>query len=185
MPTYAVRAPLARWLAEEAARAAADFGRYRLLDAGCGEKPYAALFAPYVSEHVGLDNAAHVHADLERPLDRARGVVDEVAVGADSGGPCGLFERLRLEAVALERLRDNVAVDCDALAVEPRAGRIGVRHRLNVCRRQERQRRNRRRDGEQRGEAHRDEAGDVPHAAAARSHDGGRRARRGLGSTRV
>jgi len=69
MPTYAVRAPLARWLAEEAARAAADFGRYRLLDAGCGEKPYAALFGPYVSEHVGLDNAAHAHADIVGPIE--------------------------------------------------------------------------------------------------------------------
>ena len=42
MPTYAVRAPLARWLGEEARRAHADLGPYRLLDVGCGEKPYAA-----------------------------------------------------------------------------------------------------------------------------------------------
>jgi SAM-dependent methyltransferase len=69
MPTYAVRAPLARWLGEEAARAEADFGRYRLLDAGCGEKPYAPLFAPHVSEHVGLDNAPHAHADLVGPIE--------------------------------------------------------------------------------------------------------------------
>src|SRR5262245_52590944 len=69
MPTYAVRAPLARWLTQEAARAAADFGRYRLLDAGCGEKPYAALFAPYISEHVGLDNAAHADADIVGPIE--------------------------------------------------------------------------------------------------------------------
>jgi SAM-dependent methyltransferase len=69
MPTYAVRAPLARWLAQEAERAATDLGRYRLLDAGCGEKPYAPLFAPHVSEHLGLDTAPHAHADLVGPIE--------------------------------------------------------------------------------------------------------------------
>jgi SAM-dependent methyltransferase len=69
MPTYAVRAPLARWLASEAERADADLGRYRLLDAGCGEKPYAPLFAAHASEYVGLDSAAHVHADLVGPIE--------------------------------------------------------------------------------------------------------------------
>ena len=69
MPTYAVRAPLARWLAAEAERAAADLGTYRLLDVGCGEKPYGSLFAPHVSEYVGLDNAPHVDADLVGPIE--------------------------------------------------------------------------------------------------------------------
>ena len=69
MPTYAVRAPLARWLADEARRAASDLGAYRLLDVGCGEKPYAPLFAPHVSEYVGLDTAAHANADLVGPIE--------------------------------------------------------------------------------------------------------------------
>jgi SAM-dependent methyltransferase len=69
MPTYAVRAPLARWLAEEEARASADFGRYRLLDAGCGEKPYAPLFAAHVVEYVGLDAAQRPGVDLVGPLE--------------------------------------------------------------------------------------------------------------------
>ncbi len=69
MPTYAVRAPLVRWLAAEADRAAADLGSYRLLDAGCGEKPYAPLFAGRASEYVGLDAAAHAHADLVGPIE--------------------------------------------------------------------------------------------------------------------
>jgi SAM-dependent methyltransferase len=76
MPTYAVRAPLARWLAAEATRAAADLGRYRLLDAGCGEKPYHPLFAPHVSEYVGLDTAEHANADLVGPIE---------AIPADDG----------------------------------------------------------------------------------------------------
>ena len=69
MPTYAVRAPLARWLAEEAARAATDLGAYRLLDVGCGDKPYGPLFEPHVSAYVGLDTAAHVNADLVGPIE--------------------------------------------------------------------------------------------------------------------
>ena len=69
MPTYAVRAPLARWLADEAERAARDLGTYRLLDVGCGEKPYAPLFAPHVSEYVGLDTAAHANAELVGPIE--------------------------------------------------------------------------------------------------------------------
>jgi SAM-dependent methyltransferase len=69
MPTYAVRAPLARWLAHEAERAAADLGRFRLLDVGCGEKPYAPLFAGRVSEYVGLDTARHANADVVGPIE--------------------------------------------------------------------------------------------------------------------
>ena len=69
MPTYAVRAPLARWLADEAVRAARDLGTYRLLDVGCGEKPYAALFAPHVAEDVGLDTAAPANAELVGPVE--------------------------------------------------------------------------------------------------------------------
>jgi SAM-dependent methyltransferase len=69
MPTYAVRAPLARWLGAEAERAAVDLGPYRLLDVGCGEKPYASLFAPHVAEYVGLDTAPHADADLVGPIE--------------------------------------------------------------------------------------------------------------------
>jgi SAM-dependent methyltransferase len=54
-PTYAVRAPLAAWLREEAARAGRDFGRVRVLDVGCGPKPYRPFFEPYASEYVGVD----------------------------------------------------------------------------------------------------------------------------------
>lgn len=53
--TYAVRSALATWLAEEARRAAADLGRYRVLDVGCGIKPYYPFFQPYASEYVGVD----------------------------------------------------------------------------------------------------------------------------------
>jgi len=62
-PTYAVRAPLAAWLRAEARRAADDFGRYRVLDVGCGPKPYYPFFEPYAGEYVGVDVAGE-GADL-------------------------------------------------------------------------------------------------------------------------
>lgn len=64
MPTYAVRAPLVRWLAEEARRAHAELGRYRVLDVGCGTKPYQPLFAPYADRYIGVDPVETAHADL-------------------------------------------------------------------------------------------------------------------------
>lgn len=64
MPTYAVRAPLTRWLAAEAERAHADLGPYRLVDVGCGQKPYEPLFAPYASSYVGVDPVENPHAEI-------------------------------------------------------------------------------------------------------------------------
>ena len=66
---YAVRAPLARWLAAEARRAADDLGPYRLLDVGCGEMPYLALFQPHVREVVGLDAVPNPRASLVGPIE--------------------------------------------------------------------------------------------------------------------
>jgi SAM-dependent methyltransferase len=64
MPTYAVRAPLARWLAAEARRAHADLGAFSVLDVGCGQKPYRPLFAPYLTTYVGVDPVDNPHAEL-------------------------------------------------------------------------------------------------------------------------
>jgi ubiquinone/menaquinone biosynthesis C-methylase UbiE len=43
-------------------QAAARHATGRLLDIGCGLKPYAALFAPHVAEHVGVDHESSPHA---------------------------------------------------------------------------------------------------------------------------
>jgi SAM-dependent methyltransferase len=69
MPTYAVRAPLVRWLGAEAERAAADLGPYRLLDVGCGDMPYLPLFAPHAREIVGLDVGDNPRATLTGPIE--------------------------------------------------------------------------------------------------------------------
>jgi len=69
MPTYAVRAPLARWLREEAARAHDELGGYRLLDVGCGKKPYEPIFAPHATAYVGVDPVENPHAELRGPVE--------------------------------------------------------------------------------------------------------------------
>ena len=61
-PTYAVRAPLAAWLREEAARRPRP---YRVLDVGCGVKPYYPFFQPHASEYVGVDVVDNPAADLQ------------------------------------------------------------------------------------------------------------------------
>jgi SAM-dependent methyltransferase len=71
-PSYAVRAPLARWLREEAERAAADLGRYRVLDVGSGIKPYYPFFEPYVRKYVGVDS--------DNPAADLQGTVEELPV---------------------------------------------------------------------------------------------------------
>jgi SAM-dependent methyltransferase len=65
IPTYPIRAPLVRWLQAEAVRAHDDLGRYRVLDVGCGLKPYQPLFAPFAAEYVGVDPVDNPHADLK------------------------------------------------------------------------------------------------------------------------
>jgi SAM-dependent methyltransferase len=79
MPTYAVRAPLARWLRDEARRAHDDLGTYRLLDVGCGQKPYEPFFAPYVASYVGVDPVDNPRAEL-------KGTVEDLPVADGSFG---------------------------------------------------------------------------------------------------
>jgi SAM-dependent methyltransferase len=73
MPTYAVRAPLARWLREQAEDAHSAIGRYRVLDVGCGAKPYQPLFAPFAASYIGVD-------PVENPRAELRGSVEELPV---------------------------------------------------------------------------------------------------------
>lgn len=69
MPTYAVRAPLVRWLREQAAEAYAAIGDYRVLDVGCGAKPYESLFGPHAASYVGVDPVDNPKAELMGPVE--------------------------------------------------------------------------------------------------------------------
>lgn len=57
---------------ESAIKKAGPLASGRLLDVGCGNKPYASIFQPYVREHIGIEyspesgyrgNKADLHAD--------------------------------------------------------------------------------------------------------------------------
>jgi SAM-dependent methyltransferase len=68
MATWSIRAPLAAWLQAEAARAAERYGRYSVVDVGCGAKPYYPFFEPFASEYVGVDvkdEAAELEGSVE------------------------------------------------------------------------------------------------------------------------
>jgi len=73
--TYPVRAHLSAWLQAEARRAEADFGGPRVLDVGCGKKPYFPYFA-MAKEYVGVD--------LENPAADLIGSVEALPVADDS-----------------------------------------------------------------------------------------------------
>ena len=63
---WAVRAPLAAWLEAQAREAPAG---YRVLDVGCGPKPYYPFFAERASAYVGVDIVDHPAADLVGPVE--------------------------------------------------------------------------------------------------------------------
>jgi SAM-dependent methyltransferase len=67
-PTWVVRHALARWLTEQAGELE---GRapVRILDVGCGVKPYYPFFAHVASEYVGVDVVENPAADLLGPVE--------------------------------------------------------------------------------------------------------------------
>ena len=62
--TWLVRSKLAEWLQLEAAVAYAACGRLRVLDVGCGVKPYYPYFAEYADSYVGVDVVENPAAEL-------------------------------------------------------------------------------------------------------------------------
>ena len=63
--TWAVRSPLAAWLEDEAGKGES----YRLLDVGCGPKPYYPFFAEHASEYIGVDVVENPVAELRGPVE--------------------------------------------------------------------------------------------------------------------
>src|SRR5580765_5122884 len=59
--TYAVRAPLARWLRAEAGRIPKGA---RVLDVGCGMRPYEPWFLERTGSYAGVDIASNPRADV-------------------------------------------------------------------------------------------------------------------------
>ena len=110
-PTYAVRAPLARWLREEAALATRRDRRPRLLDVGCGIKPYEPFFRGAVAEYVGVDVA--------NPTAELVGTVEDIPV------PDASFD-LVLCTQTLEHASDPARAVAELRRVVAPAGRVLV-----------------------------------------------------------
>jgi ubiquinone/menaquinone biosynthesis C-methylase UbiE len=106
---YFVRAPLARWLAREAVRASGDFAKPRVLDVGCGKRPYYPFFASFSGEYVGLD--------LENPL------ADVAAHAEDMPLPDDCFDVVLCLQV-LEHAVDPAAVVRELSRVVSPGGRV-------------------------------------------------------------
>lgn len=71
--TWLVRSALAEWLQREAALVGTTPDAVRVLDVGCGVKPYFPYFAPYASAYIGVDVVDNPAADL-------RGSVEQLPV---------------------------------------------------------------------------------------------------------
>lgn len=65
----------------ELKRCAAHYLHGRLIDIGCGAKPYKALLAPYVTEHVGVDHEMTLHGKSNVDL---FGTAYQIPVGDES-----------------------------------------------------------------------------------------------------
>ena len=107
--TFLIRAPLAAWLQEQAARAATDFGTVRILDVGCGIKPYYPFFASIASSYVGID--------IENPGADIQGVAEDIPV------PDASFD-LVLCTQVLEHSLDPDAVARELWRVTRPGGRV-------------------------------------------------------------
>ena len=80
----------------EIQQAASRYAKGKMLDVGCGVKPYREMFAPYVTEHIGLDHEASFHGTHEVDI---FGPADHIPCGD------GLFDTVLCTEV-LEHLED-------------------------------------------------------------------------------
>jgi SAM-dependent methyltransferase len=67
-PTWVVRHALANWLRAQAAELESR-GPVRVLDVGCGPKPYYPFFAHVSSEYIGVDVVENPAAELRGPVE--------------------------------------------------------------------------------------------------------------------
>jgi SAM-dependent methyltransferase len=67
-PTWVVRRALAAWLQEQAAELETG-EQVRVLDVGCGVKPYYPFFAKVASEYIGVDVVENPAAELLGPVE--------------------------------------------------------------------------------------------------------------------
>ena len=81
------------------------FAKGKLLDIGCGEKPYAETVKPYVTEHIGVDHQGTLH-------DKSN--IDRVGTAYEIPAEDGEFDSVICTAV-LEHLEepDKAIAECN------------------------------------------------------------------------
>lgn len=108
--TWLVRAALSEWLRQEAEACAGRGGGARVLDVGCGVKPYFPFFAGRVDEYVGVDIGDNPAADVA-------GTVEDLPL------PDGSFD-LVLCTQVLEHCDDPAAAVRELRRVTAPGGRV-------------------------------------------------------------
>jgi SAM-dependent methyltransferase len=91
-----------RQLAAALTYAAGRYARGRLLDIGCGMKPWRSVFAPHVDAHIGADHEATLHGLHEVDL-----VSDAYTVPLDDGS---------VDTILLTEVLEHLERPQDALA---------------------------------------------------------------------
>ena len=101
--------------------AARSYAHGRLVDIGCGEKPFAPIFAPHVSEHIGVDHPGTPHGVT---------ALDIMSTAYDIPLPDGFADTILMSAVLehLERPGDALG-ECHRLLTP---GGHAVARRLDV-----------------------------------------------------
>jgi SAM-dependent methyltransferase len=114
-----------RWL-HRATAGLAPHARGELLDIGCGERPYEALFAPHVTRYVGIEYppvADNLHPEIWGMIELIRGVVDVWGDGQRMPFKTGAFDTV-LALEMLEHVADPDAVVAEIARVLRRGGRL-------------------------------------------------------------
>ena len=129
---YAVRAPLATWLAAEASRASEDLGPYRLLDVGCGEMPYRPIFASHATEIVGLDSVENPLATLTGPITCQASLFPSISV--DNPRYCSYSNEDRAVISMAYRISQPLHYTTDTQQCASRQGELPCAMCLNASR---------------------------------------------------
>ncbi len=93
-----------RILKRHLTRVARKHARGRLLDVGCGEKPYRTLFAPCVTEHVGLDRHDTQHSREAIDLDGYADAIPAEAMSFDTVLCTAVLEHVEEPAHAIAEM---------------------------------------------------------------------------------
>lgn len=106
-------------VAPPALASVAPLARGRMLDIGCGRKPYREMFAPYVDEHAGVEHEATVHGTEAAEYLASAYSVPVPDASFDTVLCTAVLEHLEEPAVALVEARRVLRVGGVAIYTAP------------------------------------------------------------------